>query len=95
MDHVLHFIGSRTVLQKYLKNQEFRNLLRIFSLASDREDILQAGEKILLLLGGKRKKTPYELCVHKYHKKMPRKIQHSTKVEARAPTSDAAEQHTL
>ena len=53
----VHSFGSRTVLEKCLKNQEFQNLLRIFSLASDREDILQAGEKILLLLlCGKRRK---------------------------------------
>ena len=36
----LHSVGSRTVLQNFLKNQEFRNLLRIFSLLlSDRKDI--------------------------------------------------------
>ena len=50
----LRSVGSCTVLQKCLKNLEFRNLLRIFSLtSSDREDIFQAGVKIpLLLLGG-------------------------------------------
>ena len=57
-----HSVGSCTVLKSFLKNQEFRNLLRIFSLASEREDILQAGEKkLLLLLSGKREKTLDEL----------------------------------
>ena len=64
-------VGSRAVFQKFLKNEEFRDLLRIFSLVSGRKDILQAGEKILLLLlGGKREKTLDELRVHKFHDKM-------------------------
>ena len=63
----LHSVGSCTVLQKCLKNLEFRNLLRIFSLtSSDREDIFQAGVKILLLLlGGIREKFIDELLVPK------------------------------
>ena len=78
------------------KNQEFRNLFRLFSLASDREDILQAGQEILLLLlGGKGEKTLDELRVHKCHEKMSRQIQHSVKVEAHGPTSDPAQQHVL
>ena len=89
-------VGSRTVLQKFLKNQEFRNLLRIFSLASGRKDMLQAGEKILLLLlGGKREKTLDELRVHKYHEKMSGQTQHSVKVEARGPISGAVQQHVF
>ena len=65
-------VGSRTVLQKFLKNQKFRNLLRIFSLpSSDRKDILQAGEKFLLLLfGGKREKTLDDFRLHKYYDQM-------------------------
>ena len=56
----LHSVESRTVLIFFLKNQEFRN--PVFSLASDRGDILQAGKNILLLLfGGKREKTLDEL----------------------------------
>ena len=67
----LHFVGSRGVFQNFLKNEEFRDLLRIFSLVSGRKDILQAGEKILLLLlGGKREKTLDEFRVHKFHDKM-------------------------
>ena len=49
LDHVQYY-------KKLLKNQKFRNLLRIFSLASDRRDISQAGEKILLFLLGRRVK---------------------------------------
>ena len=89
LDHVQYY-------KNVWKSQEFRNLLRIFWLASDREDILQAGEKILvLLLGGKRKKTLDELRLHKYHEKMSRQIQYFVKVEARGPTSDATQQHVL
>ena len=87
----LHSVGPRKVLQKCLKNRKFRNLFRVFSLASDREDILQAGE----LLGGKGEKTLDELRVHKCHEKMSRQIQHSVKVEAHGPTSDPAQQHVL
>ena len=37
----LHSVGSRTVLQKFLKNEEFRKILKIFSLpSSDRKDKL-------------------------------------------------------
>ena len=41
----LHSVGSCTVLQKILENQELRNPLRIFSLASDRKDILKLERK--------------------------------------------------
>ena len=56
------------------------------------KDILQAGEKILLLLIGERKKNLDELPVHKYHEKMSGQPRHSIKVEARGPTSDVAHQ---
>ena len=36
----LHSVASRTVLQKCLKNQEFRNLLRVFSLPSSDGNLL-------------------------------------------------------
>ena len=73
-----------------MKNQEFRNLLRMFRWHQT-EKTLQAGEKILLfLLGGKRGKSLDKLCVHKYHEKMSRQTQHSVEVEALGPTSDAA-----
>ena len=63
----LHSVGSRTVLIFFLKNQLYENLLRIFSLPSlDRKDILQAGDKFLLLLQcGKTEKTFDEFRVHK------------------------------
>ena len=92
----LRSIVLHILLQKCFRNQEFWNLLNVFSLASDREDILQAGEKILLLLlGGKRAKILDELRVYRYHKKMQIHIQHSVKVEARGPTSDVSQQHVL
>ena len=70
--------------------------MRIFSLASDRKDILQAAENILLLLlGGKREKTLDKFRVNKYHEKVSGQTQHSVKVEALEPTSDAAQQHVL
>ena len=92
----MHSVGSRTALQNLFKNQEFRNVFRIFSLAPDRKNILQAGENILLLLlVGKREKTLNELRVHKYHEKMSGQTQHSMNVAARGPTSDAAQYHVL
>ena len=62
----LYSVGSCTILQNVLKNQS-QNLLRTFSVSPlDRKDILQTGEKmLLLLLGGKRDKTLDELHVHK------------------------------
>ena len=61
----LHSVRSRTIVQKSWKNQEFRDLLRSFSLASGRKDIFQAGEKILfILIGGKWEKILDELRVH-------------------------------
>ena len=88
----MHSVGSRTALQNLFKNQEFRNVFRIFSLAPDRKNILQAGENILLLLlVGKREKTLNELRVHKYHEKMSGQTQNSMNVAARGPTSDAAQ----
>ena len=56
------------------------------------KDILQAGEKILLRLLGKRKKSLDELPVHKYHEKMSGQPRHAIKVEARGPTSDDVHQ---
>ena len=55
----LHSVRSRTVLQDFLNNQEFRILLRIFSFpSSDKKERLQAEEQTLLpLLRGKREKT--------------------------------------
>jgi ABC-type enterochelin transport system substrate-binding protein len=63
LDSRLHSVGSRTVLQKFLKNAEFRSLLRILSLPSpEREDVVEAGQKILLvILGAKHEKTLDEL----------------------------------
>ena len=83
----LHSVRSRRVLQKIWKSQEFQNLLMIFSLPlSDRKDILQAGEKILLLLlSGKWEKTFDVLRVHKYHEKISRQTQHSVKIETLGP----------
>ena len=68
----------------------------MLSLASDRKDILQAGEKILLLLlGGKWEKTLDELRVQKYQEKRSGETQHYVKVEAHGPPSDVALQHVL
>ena len=52
-------------ITKCFEKSRIPNLLRVFSLASDREDILQVREKILLLLvGGKREKTLDKLHLH-------------------------------
>ena len=67
--------------------------MRVFSLASDRKDVLQAGEKMLLLLI--LLKTLDELRVHKYHEKISRRTQHPVKVEARGPTTVVAQQRVL
>ena len=93
----LHSVGSHTVLQRFLKNQVFRHFLSTFSLpSSDREDILQAGKKILLLLlSGKKEKSLDELRVRKYYEKITGQTCQCVKVGALGPTSDAAQQHVL
>ena len=93
----LHSVGSRTVLQNFLKNQEFRNLLKILTLpSSERQDILQAGEKmLLLLLGAKRENNLDELRSRKYFEKISGPTRQAVEAEALGPTSDAAQQHVL
>ena len=91
---MLHSVGSRTILKTFLKNSKFRSL---FMLSSERQYILQAGEKIiLLLLGAKHENTLDELLrCRKYYEKISRPTRQTVKAEALGPTSDSAHQYVL
>ena len=80
---MLHSVGSGTLLQKFLKNQEFRRESFHYYHQTEKT-YFKLERKLLLLLGGK-EKTLDELCVHKCYDKMWKQIRHLSKLKLLNP----------
>jgi hypothetical protein len=84
-------------IKKISEKCRMQKPLRILSLPlPEREDIVEAGEKFLLvILGAKHRNTLDELLFCKYSEKISGPTRQAVKAEALGPTSDAALQHTM
>ena len=92
----VHTIGKASVLHKFQKSTRFRELSAIFlSESSSKEDIVDAGEKLMLqILGASKKENSMdELRLANYYRKFGGKS--AVKPQSLGPTSDATAQHSL
>ena len=91
----VHTIGKASVLHKFQKSTRFRELSAIFlSESSSKEDIVDAGEKLILqILGASKKENSMdELRLANCYRKLGGKS--AVKPQSLGPTSDATAQHS-
>ena len=91
LDHVQYYKNFK-ITKKWKIPKSIEDLL--ISIRQKRH-FASGGKYSTSLLGGKREKTIDKFRVNKYHEKMSGQTQHSVKVDALGPTSDAAQQHVL
>ena len=92
----IHSMGKGAVLRKYKKIKRFRELAQCFmDETSSKEDVIEAGEQIMLLVNGgtKRETTMNQLRTANYYNKLEGKS--AVKPHLLGPTSDATAQHSL
>ena len=89
-------VGKVVILNKFKSNIECRRLLKMLSSSQSRQDILAAGEVLLLMVmgGTARQKMLDELRYSKYNRKLGTSKK-ALSAEMLGPTSDAACQHIL
>ena len=88
-------MGKPVVLEKYRKNNQFQKLATIFlDPSTNKCDIIDAGEQLMLSITGatKKEKTMDEKRLADYYKKLGGKS--AIKPESLGPTSDATTKHS-
>ena len=91
----IHSIGKGTVLQKFVKDEYFRDMVQKFNQDdNDQISIMSLGEKILISILGGKDKTLDDLRLRRYHKKMA-ESKTALSPEMLGPTSDSGKLHML